>query len=503
MWRRFTFAPITTDRIRVLVNDAFDHLYSRLIEVEAWSNVYEQLTGTASVNGQPASGVALAASNGGTCTASDASGHYSCSVVQGWSGTVTPSLPGYVFVPAARSYTSVQAAQSAQDYAGTLGTFTLSGTISANGAPLSGVTFTGGGGASCTTSDAAGAYSCTVTGGWSGTLTPSPAGYSFTPASRSYTSVVANQSAQNYAAAGVTIAGTVRLGGAPLAGAALSGGVGTACTSSDASGQYLCTVPQGWSGTLMISASGYSFLPAVRAYVNAQANLAGEDFTAAVYAVNNAYYIEVDHVNTPRVVSDANGAPVWRWDQTEPFGNAAPDGNPAGLGAFDIPIRFPGQYMDRETGLSYNYFRDYDSEKGRYLESDLIGLRGGVNTYAYVAGKPVFRVDHTGLLDSAIKERLLGAIGDAAADIVLGMPVAAQVAYTCANRISCAQRRSYLYPLVFLPDTCQNIVNSNSAIPVQGKGGAIGECIKDCDELLAEKCKRNPNACLTPQTKNS
>ena len=41
------------------------------------------------------------------------------------------------------------------------------------------------------------------------------------------------------------------------------------------------------------------------------------------------------------------------------------------------------------TGLNYNYFRDYDSVTGRYVESDPIGLLAGVNTYLYVNGSPI------------------------------------------------------------------------------------------------------------------
>ena len=58
--------------------------------------------------------------------------------------------------------------------------------------------------------------------------------------------------------------------------------------------------------------------------------------------------------------------------------------------------QFPGQYADDETGLNYNYFRDYDPVTGRYVESDPVGLRGGINTYSYANNEPTMLVDETG-----------------------------------------------------------------------------------------------------------
>jgi RHS repeat-associated protein len=97
---------------------------------------------------------------------------------------------------------------------------------------------------------------------------------------------------------------------------------------------------------------------------------------------------------------------VWRWDQQEPFGVNVPDENPSGLGAFDLPLRLPGQYFDKETNLHYNYFRTYDSGIGRYLRGDPLGLimTGRRTTatqlnhlYLYSVADPVRRSDPTGL----------------------------------------------------------------------------------------------------------
>lgn len=48
------------------------------------------------------------------------------------------------------------------------------------------------------------------------------------------------------------------------------------------------------------------------------------------------------------------------------------------VNTFANNLRFAGQYFDEETGLHYNYFRDYDPQTGRYVQSDPIGLNGGL-----------------------------------------------------------------------------------------------------------------------------
>jgi RHS repeat-associated protein len=112
------------------------------------------------------------------------------------------------------------------------------------------------------------------------------------------------------------------------------------------------------------------------------------------------YYVHADHLNTPRrITRPSDSAIVWRWD-SDPFGTDAANQDPDGDSTqFTYNLRFPGQYFDAETGLSYNYFRDYDAAIGRYVQSDPIGLQGGLNTYTYVGANPLDGIDVFGLIE--------------------------------------------------------------------------------------------------------
>ena len=103
------------------------------------------------------------------------------------------------------------------------------------------------------------------------------------------------------------------------------------------------------------------------------------------------HYVHADHLRTPRLITDQSGAIKWRWESS-PFGEGQPESN-----GVAYHLRFPGQYFDNETGLHYNYFRDYNPSTGRYIESDPIGLLGGFNTYGYAYQNPLRFTDIFGL----------------------------------------------------------------------------------------------------------
>ncbi|CAM2741998.1 RHS repeat-associated core domain-containing protein [Vibrio mytili] len=96
-----------------------------------------------------------------------------------------------------------------------------------------------------------------------------------------------------------------------------------------------------------------------------------------------------DHLSSPIGLLQSQNL-IWQ-RAASPFGVTNDTAEP-----YSFNIGFPGQYSDAESGLSYNFYRDYDPSLGRYIQSDPIGLQGGLNTYAYVGSNPMMYVDPTG-----------------------------------------------------------------------------------------------------------
>jgi RHS repeat-associated protein len=107
-------------------------------------------------------------------------------------------------------------------------------------------------------------------------------------------------------------------------------------------------------------------------------------------ATGKRYHVHTDHLGCPELVLDDASHTVWR-ASIAPYGTTYVD-----VGReFHQPLRWPGHYYDAETGLHDNRFRTYSPELGRYLQSDPLGIEGGINLYAYT-DNPLKEVDLRG-----------------------------------------------------------------------------------------------------------
>lgn len=180
----------------------------------------------------------------------------------------------------------------------------------------------------------------------------------------------------------------------------------------------------------------------------------------------DVFYVHSDHLNTPRLVTQpSNNAERWRWD-SDPFGTTMANENPATLGVFKYNLRFPGQQYDGIAGLYYNYFRDYDAGTGRYVESDPIGLDGGLNTFVYAGANTLSYFDASGESPIAIPLAEL-CLGNPACAVPAG--AATGVALTC----------------LFNPDLCKTA----SALACEDVSNVVNEFLKP---LLSQDKKLTP-----------
>ncbi|MEX1826344.1 RHS repeat-associated core domain-containing protein [Luteibacter sp. CQ10] len=122
-------------------------------------------------------------------------------------------------------------------------------------------------------------------------------------------------------------------------------------------------------------------------------------------------FITADGLGSPRAVTSSTGDVVWSWPYaTNPFGES----RPVSSSGYVLNLRLPGQYADGEAGLKYNINRSFDAATGRYLQSDPIGLKGGVSTYSYASARPLSLSDPSGLVVKVCRDPAFnGAFGSA------------------------------------------------------------------------------------------
>lgn len=185
-------------------------------------------------------------------------------------------------------------------------TIIIDGTVTCGGSGLAGVTLSGLPAEPATSGT--GYYTDIADYGWSGTVIPALAGYSFVPMLRTYSNETSDQLNQDYTAAldAYSISGTVFEGSSYLASVVLAGLPGSPAT--DGSGLYSDSVTYGWSGTVTPVLTGYRFNPESRSYSSISTSYTEQNY----YAFPGYHSSPSEYQVVPEVLwAPATGGGTW------------------------------------------------------------------------------------------------------------------------------------------------------------------------------------------------
>ncbi len=296
-----------------------------------------RIGGTLSVPGGPVAGVIMKGLPGDPVTGPD--GRYSVSVDYKWSGTATPTKDGYIFDPPMKSYQNLDMDMVAEDYYGSVITYTISGDVGIPGVKMNGLPGN-------VISDASGQYIATVSYALSGKITPAKDGFEFSPPHISFQRVIEDLIYQNFESTEILIkiAGSVNLPQADKAGVQMQGLVDPngSVVLTDDKGRYQVVVPYGWYGEVRPTVEGYTFTPSSKLYENSTRDRITENYSASriKHTVAGRIMAVEQDVDIDGIVLDGFPARV----QTNPIGEFSTQ----------VPYGWSNKVTPRKDGLAFN-----------------------------------------------------------------------------------------------------------------------------------------------------
>ena len=266
-------------------------------------------------------------------------GAYKVTVDWGFSGIVIPMKDSYEFNPVDITYAAIAKDQKNRNYTAKKITFAISGSVGIGGTQLKGLP------GRAVMSNPDGTYNLTVKYGWSGTITPAKAGYTFEPAEIEYPELYSAEVNRDYYASKEkrTIAGTIRTAkGDAVEGIFILADSDGGSATTNENGEYELTVDYGWRGTVTPTLLGHNFRPTTKRYAApVTRNQTNQVFSAIVrtFTISDAVMIGGTGIAGVKVTADNGGGTAMT--------------NNKGQFSVEVPYNWTGEISLEKEGFSF------------------------------------------------------------------------------------------------------------------------------------------------------